>query len=188
MIIQYLPRLEKKRIVLASRSPRRVEILKLLRLPFQVSPSSFPETMDPRKFSSPSEYAMENARNKAADVLERLRTGLSQTYDVDLVIGADTVVDIDGRVLEKPDSEVAAVEMLESLSGRRHLVHSGVSLYWKSLRGQWNCTSFSETTEVEMASLGSSEIVAYVKTGEPMDKSGAYGIQGIGGSLVKVRC
>ncbi|EME30389.1 septum formation protein [Galdieria sulphuraria] len=185
MLIQYLPRLENKRIILASRSPRRQEILRLLKLPFEVFPSSFPENFDPLRYSSPTVYSVENAKNKALDILERLCTERKQDSDIDLVIGADTVVEIDGQVLEKPESEASAVEMLQLLSGRKHLVHSGVCLYWKSCKSNWSLITFSETTEVEMARISSLEILAYVKTGEPMDKSGAYGIQGIGGSFVK---
>lgn len=92
MLIQYLPRLEKKGIILASRSPRREEILKLLKLPFQVIPSSFPENFDPRKYSSPAAYAIENAKNKASNVLEVLLEEKTTSSTVDLVIGADTVV------------------------------------------------------------------------------------------------
>ncbi|GJQ10513.1 hypothetical protein GpartN1_g2798.t1 [Galdieria partita] len=185
MLIQYLSKLEKKRIVLASRSPRREEILRLLKLPFEVLPSSFLENLDPQRYPSPAAYAIENAKNKASNVFERLCTERKQVSNIDLIIGADTVVEIGGRVLEKPESEASAVEMLQLLSGRKHLVHSGVCLYWKSCMGEWRLISFSETTEVEMATIGALEIISYVRTGEPMDKSGAYGIQGIGGSFVK---
>eukprot|EP00871_Galdieria_phlegrea_P005736 jgi/Galph1/64/GphlegSOOS_G4808.1 len=185
MLIQYLPLLRQKHIVLASSSPRRQEILKLLNIEFEVLSSGFPENLDPLEFDSPASYAIENAKKKASYALKKLKE--KGHVEVDLVIGADTIVVVDNIILEKPQSEAGAADMLQSLSGRRHLVYSGVCLYWRSPRdcSTNNYTCFSETTEVEMAKLSLPEISAYIRTKEPFDKSGAYGIQGIGGCLVK---
>lgn len=100
-------------------------------------------------------------------------------------------VDLDGNILEKPDDEAHAHAMLSSLSGRQHLVHSGVAVFSsKGPRSKTNGTplpvvSFCESTRVTFATLTSEEIWSYVRSGEPMDKAGAYGIQGLGGQMVR---
>ncbi|CAM9997071.1 unnamed protein product, partial [Sphacelaria rigidula] len=92
---------------------------------------------------------------------------------------------LDGRILEKPTDDEHAFSMLSSLSGRKHLVHSGVSIFTEKLGKTDAAVSFCETTEVLFATLTPEEIRAYIRTREPMDKSGSYGIQGAGGQLVK---
>jgi len=162
--------------VLASSSPRRVEILNgILGLQVEVVPSTFEENLDKSCFTAHA-YVQENARQKALEVYGRLE---AQGQAPALVIGADTVVVIDGQILEKPKSREAAVAMLQRLSGRSHEVVTGVALLY---RGQAAGAAveqlFAERTEVEFASLPAALIEAYVESGEPMDKAGSYGIQG----------
>ncbi|KEP61203.1 UNVERIFIED_CONTAM: septum formation protein maf, putative [Hammondia hammondi] len=101
-----------------------------------------------------------------------------------IVIGADTVVELDGQILEKPEDEQDARRMLASLSGRTHAVHTAVCLYSRQRGAEHPVAAFVETTKVTMVALGRDDIEAYVRTGEPMDKAGSYGIQGIAGQFV----
>eukprot|EP00696_Hemimastix_kukwesjijk_P008959 gnl/Hemi2/21311_TR7073_c0_g1_i1.p1 gnl/Hemi2/21311_TR7073_c0_g1~~gnl/Hemi2/21311_TR7073_c0_g1_i1.p1 ORF type:complete len:222 (-),score=43.85 gnl/Hemi2/21311_TR7073_c0_g1_i1:186-851(-) len=181
MLLQYLTELSKKIIVLASGSPRRKEILTNLGLVFQVVPSTFPENLDKSRFT-PEQYVIENSRIKAEEVATSLKHA-GQTFDV--VIGADSVVVLDGDILEKPSSEQHAFDMLTRLSGRSNVVFSGVSLVLPNPDGGFCVTSFSERTEVEFAPLTPDLINAYIATREPLDKAGAYGIQGLGSSFVR---
>lgn len=174
MIMEHLPRLQSKNIILASQSPRRREILTLMGLPFSAVPSGFEENLDKSSFKAPRDYVMANAHGKAADVA-------ASHAGADLVIGSDTVVVLDEKILEKPTSEGEAFRMLKELSGRQHTVATGVSVIAKG----GATTTFAEETTVWFAELTDDMIGAYVKTGEPMDKAGAYGIQGRGGVLVR---
>ena len=150
-------------VVLASGSPRRRELLLQAGLTgFRVEPARVDETMAPD--TPPEKMVMQLSRRKAAAVC--CRPG-------ELAIGADTIVWLDGQVLGKPDSPERAGEMLARLSGRRHAVYTGVTL----LRGLERMTEY-EMTEVWFRRLEQREIEAYVRSGEPMDKAGAYAIQG----------
>ncbi len=172
MIAPHIPYLAKKRVVLASASPRRSEILNLLGLTCVVEPSRFDErTLRDQKFESPTQYVAASARSKAGEVAGRV--------DCDLLIAADTVVVLDDQILEKPASDDEAKRFLRRLSDRHHTVLTGVCLYAGEVVVQ-----FVEQTKVKFAALPDSVIEAYVRSGEPLDKAGAYGIQGIGGSLV----
>lgn len=192
MLIQHVASLAKCRIILASASPRRRELLAGLGLPVEVIPSSFSEDLDKAAYATAGAYAAATASHKAADVTakalrEAQANGLVPPH---LVIAADTVVEIDGVVLEKPLSAADAIRMLTSLSGRTHHVYTGVALVLPAeedplVGGKPLMRSFDECTEVQFASLSLEEIEAYVRTGEPMDKAGAYGIQGLGGCLVR---
>lgn len=152
-------------IILASASPRRREILKLLDLPFEVIPAEAESSIDP---SLPLEEAvMLVARGKAEEI--------AASHPDRVVVGADTVVAIDGKVLGKPRDRQQAQEMLKTLQGREHEVFTGV----------WVCgpdegKGFTDRAKVEFYPLTDAEIDDYIATGEPMDKAGAYGIQGIG--------
>ena len=175
----HLRLLNSQHVVLASASPRRSELLRQIGLTgFQVSPSSFDELLDKASCDGASGYARETARCKAQEVASRSFNGQLAS----VVIGADTVVEVDGVVLEKPADAADASRMLRSLSGRRHAVHTGVALYFPR-RGQ-TCRSFSETTHVQFAHLTEDAIAAYVASGEPNDKAGAYGIQGAAAAFV----
>ncbi|KAM7295447.1 putative bifunctional dTTP/UTP pyrophosphatase/methyltransferase protein [Ixodes scapularis] len=173
--------LDKKRIVLASASPRRREILRVLGLRCQIVASSFKENLDKSRFAQPVDYALATAIGKAQSVAKALR---EEPTPVDLVIGADTIVVQDGQILEKPKDASDAVRMLTQLSGKTHLVQTGVALvHWCG--SELKTRTLQETTEVSVALLSPAVIEAYVATGEPFDKAGAYGIQGKGGSLVE---
>lgn len=153
-------------LVLASTSPRRRELLGLLGLPFEVIGSGYDESqINPAAFAPP-DYVAALARGKAAEVAGRLDAGT-------LVIGADTTVVLDGAFLNKPADAADAKRMLRSLSGRTHEVYTGLCL----IHGPKVRTDFA-ATEVTFDTLTDSVLDAYVATGEPLDKAGAYGIQG----------
>lgn len=158
-------------LVLASGSPRRKELLKLLTDDFSVEPADIDETVtkDIELIKFPEYLAIKKSRY----IFER-------SHFNDTVIGCDTGVFIDGIMLGKPESENQAKEMLRLLSGRTHKVITGCSIFHKGVN-----VSFSETTLVEFYPLTIEEIEAYVATGDPMDKAGGYGIQGKGATLVK---
>lgn len=148
-------------LILASQSPRRRELLSLLRIPFSVRVADIDETMDPQKppFDEVARLSREKARAIAADAR-------------DVVIAADTIVVCDGKVLGKPRDEAEAEQMLTLLSGRDHQVMTGVTV----LRGERSRT-FTEVTDIHFRPISLQEIRAYIATGDPMDKAGAYGIQ-----------
>lgn len=158
-------------VILASASPRRQELLKLIFDNFEVIPAEIDETV--RKSIELTQYPEYLALKKSRHIAEK------RPID-DIVIGCDTGVFIDDVMLGKPKNKEQAYEMLKMLSGRTHKVITGVSIFCK---GQNIC--FSETTEVEFYPLTDREIKEYVETAEPMDKAGAYGIQGKGALLVK---
>lgn len=149
-------------LILASQSPRRQELLRLFGVPFRVEVADIDETMDPQK--SPFDEVARVSRCKA------LAIGRGEE---DVVVAADTIVVCQGRVLGKPHSQEEAVQMLQLLSGRDHQVMTGVTV----LCGDREQV-FTEVTDLHFRQLTEREILAYVRTGEPMDKAGAYGIQG----------
>ena len=158
-------------IILASQSPRRRELLERMGLaPFSVIPARGEEIADPAL--SPPERVEELSRRKAAEV--------AASHPDSLVIAADTVVSIDGLVLGKPRSEEDAVRMLSRLSGREHTVYTGLTLRLGS-----RADTGHEAALVRFRPLSPADIDHYVATGEPMDKAGAYGIQGYGAMLVE---
>lgn len=157
-------------LILASGSPRRKELLARAGYIFRIIVSDAEEDLP--SHAEPAEIAMRNASLKAKAVA-------SMCSPSELVIGADTIVAIDGVLFGKPRDEEEAHSMLEALSGRTHQVITGVCLMGKDIY-----QPFSETTDVTFRKLSPDEIDAYVKTGEPLDKAGAYGIQGKGGALV----
>lgn len=149
-------------LILASASPRRKELLRLFGIPFSIRAADIDETMDPEK--PPYEEVARVSRQKAQAVCGS---------EEDIVIAADTIVVCGGRVLGKPGSAEEATRMLELLSGRDHQVMTGVTV----LRGE-QCETFTEVTDLHFRELAPWEIRRYVASGEPMDKAGAYGIQG----------
>lgn len=153
-------------IVLASTSPRRRELLGLLGLPFEVVGSGYDESQIDPSALAPSDYVVELARGKAAEVAGRVSSDA-------LVLGADTTVVLDSACLNKPEDAADARRMLRLLGGRTHEVYTGLCLR----RGPKVLTECA-VTEVTFAALTDSVIDAYVATGEPLDKAGAYGIQG----------
>jgi len=167
-----------KRIILASESPRRRELLGTIIRKFEVMPSGFKENLAKVCFGGPQDYAIATAKGKGEDVVSRISTDGPVTDTI--VIAADTVVDLGGEIFEKPKSEQEAKEMLRSLSGKEHLVHTGVFI-WCDNRTE----VFSETTKVKFTEISNKAIEAYVKTGEPMDKAGSYGVQALGQLFVE---
>ena len=179
------------RLVLASASPRRRELLSQIGLEFTVMPSTKEENA---KTTEAGALVQELSRQKAVDIWEQLSGGQGQNPDADqeqiaeetqepnlngkrqpelLVIGADTVVCCEGKILGKPHDREAAVEMLTALQGRSHEVYTGVTLYH-----QRETVTFFECTQVEFYPMTEAEISDYIDSKEPMDKAGAYGIQG----------
>jgi len=158
------------RVVLASGSPRRHQLLNLIGIKHEVNPANIDETMRPRE--APRRHAERLAREKAAIIAVR---------DPDLItIGADTVVVINRKVLGKPADTSDAARMLAMLSGREHTVITAVAV----ARGK-KLRSAIEEVQVKFRRLRDDEIEAYIATGEPMDKAGAYGIQGFGATIVE---
>ena len=172
------------RVVLASASPRRRELLALTGLRegvhFEVSPSTFAEDLAKEDFASPAEYTLATATAKAREVAGRSLRGRGGAAH--LVIGADTTVEHEGTVLEKPGDAADAAAMLRRLAGNTHRVHTGVCIF--AGRDDAPAAAFVETTVVRFADIDESDIAAYVESGEPMDKAGAYGIQGAAAQFV----
>lgn len=164
-----------KKIVLASKSPRRREILENLGVDFEVIESNADESTVSSDGISVELYVQELALIKAADCAKNVED------DATLIISADTVVSLDNKILGKPKDEEEAFLMLKSLSGKTHEVYTGFCVM-KSGDADSVCRACK--TEVTFKELTDDEILAYIKTGEPMDKAGAYGIQGLGGLLV----
>lgn len=166
---------QKLRLVLASASPRRRELLSQIGLEFTVMPSTKEENA---KATEAGALVQELSRQKAVDIWEQL-SGADNQPEL-LVIGADTVVCCEGKILGKPHSREAAAEMLTALQGRSHEVYTGVTLYTQS-----EAVTFFECTQVEFYPMTEAEISDYIDSNEPMDKAGAYGIQGLGARFVK---
>ncbi len=161
------------RVVLASGSARRRELLKMIFDEYDVIASEADEDIGSYP---PSELVLRLSELKASEVFERVRTEEGAADDL-LVIGSDTVVALDDRILGKPVDESDACEMLKALSGREHKVFTGVALIRQAGDGEMKKRCFFEETSVHIARMSDEEIREYVATGEPMDKAGAYGIQ-----------
>ena len=160
-----------ERILLASASPRRLELLQSLGFAVRVEPSTYGEPDDPAL--APRELAIRHAAAKAREVRER--------FPDEVILAADTVVDVDGRALGKPRDAMQAHQMLRTLSGREHQVHTAYAI---GFPGRAELFEDAATTRVRFYPLDDDEITGYVASGEPMDKAGAYGIQGRAASLV----
>ncbi len=162
---------QEKPLVLASASPRRHEILSRGGVAHTVRPSDIDESvfegLEPRI---------------QVQLLAASKAAAAAKHDDAWILGADTVVVLDGKTLGKPRDEADAVRMLSMLSGRSHFVYTGIALLCaKTGRMRTHC----EETTVTFRTLSETEILEYVQTGEPMDKAGSYGIQGLGGALVE---
>ncbi len=158
------------KIILGSRSPRRRELLAKLGLEFRILTADVDEAMD--LTADPAAEVARISAKKAAAILPL-------AGEEELVVCADTIVVLDDRIMGKPADAAEAARMLRALSGRTHRVLTGVTIH--SARGQ---KTVVETTEVTFRPLREAEIAAYIATGEPMDKAGAYGIQGTAGLFV----
>ena len=149
-------------LILASQSPRRRDLLTMLGLDFTIITADIDETMDPA-------LSVEDA---VAEVCKRKAEAVAALYPHDTIISADTIVVVDGRVLGKPRDAAHAKEMLRLLSGRTHLVLTAFCLWQNGV-----ADTHVEQTHLRFRTLSEEEIAAYVATGSPMDKAGAYGIQ-----------
>ena len=168
---------ERKKIVLASASPRRRELMKLLNMKFAVKTSDEEEVY---QSTEPEEIVKELARQKAGNVAKHCKNSW--------VIGADTVVVIDGEILGKPKTTEEAISMILRLQGRSHQVYTGVAILETGENPECECLerdAHVERTDVTVWSMTEEEIREYVATGEPMDKAGGYGIQGAFAVYVK---
>ena len=166
-----------EKIVLASASPRRKELLERADLKFTVIPSKGEEEIT----GDTPEQVVENlSRSKAFFVAEELK----EEKEVELVIGADTIVVYQDQILGKPVDEQDAFDTLTRLSGNSHQVYTGVTVLVRN-GDSWEDHTFSERTDVHFYPVSAEEIQDYIHTGEPMDKAGSYGIQGNFGVYVK---
>ena len=163
------------RIYLASRSPRRGELLGQIGVRFEVLPSDVDESALPGE--SPEHYVLRLARAKAEACVRLL---VAQELPVMPVLAADTTVCIDGMILGKPESDADAAAMLRRMSDRWHAVHTAIAVAQDG-----RVETALSSTQVEMAPLTEAEIAAYVASGEPRDKAGSYGIQGLAGVFVR---
>ena len=162
------------KIILASASDRRKDILSQVGISYEVMPSSIDE--DAIQADTPAALVEALSAAKAEDIAERLTKNF-------VIIGADTVVVKDNSILGKPSDEAEAAKMLQMLQGNRHEVYTGVTLI--SPEGKGLIDTFHVRTIVDMIPMTAAQIDAYIKTGEPMDKAGAYGIQGRGAAYIQ---
>lgn len=158
------------KVVLASQSPRRRELLTLIGIPHEVRPADVDETV------GPDETPIPHCERLARDKIQALAVNEPDT----VVIGSDTIVVVNETILGKPHSQQHAIAMLTQLSGRTHTVYTAVAVAWNG-----EIVSGVEKVAVTFRELTAGQIEAYVKTGEPMDKAGAYGIQGFGATNIE---
>jgi septum formation protein len=171
--------LDKKKLILASSSPRRAQILTRERVNFEIKipgrckeESIFSDLQ--AKNSCPVTHVLELSKRKAQSVADEIEEGI--------VLGADTIVVLDGEILGKPKNKEDALLILKRLSGKMHQVYTGITLINKSTG---KMISDYDLTKVKFNQLEEQEVLNYIATGEPMDKAGAYGIQGMGSFLVE---
>ena len=155
-------------LILASKSPRRKELLSIITTDFEIIPAIGEENADPAL--SPDMFVQELAKQKALEI--------AALHPDDVVIGSDTVVAAKGEILGKPKDKDDAFRMLSMLSGNTHSVFTGVTLVLIDKSGRAGELVFYEKTDVKMHKMTEQEIDRYIATGEPMDKAGSYGIQG----------
>lgn len=165
------------RFILASQSPRRKELLASIGLDFEVIVSDADESVVSKENTPVNVYVQELALIKAAASAKQVLKDKNA-----IIISADTIVVLDGKILGKPKNEDDAFDMLKSLSGRTHEVYTGYCVM-RIKDGYTVCNSIK--TEVTFKTISDDKILRYIRTSEPMDKAGAYGIQGIGGMLVE---
>lgn len=161
----------KQQLILASKSPRRVELMRQIGLQFTVCPANIDESVEAGL--KPAEAVALISRRKALEICR-------QHSKEAIVVACDTVVACDDRIFGKPNGPEDAAAMLRTLSGRTHMVYSGLTVCRNA-----EAVTITECTEVTFRTLTDTEILAYVRSGEPMDKAGAYGIQGLGAVLIE---
>ncbi len=162
-------------VILASKSPRRRELLDQIGVVYRCVPSEKPEVLTS---TIPKDVVMELSRQKASDVAEIVEDGRER-----LIIGSDTVVAFEDKILGKPKDEQDAFDMILMLSGKTHEVYTGVTVIYQN-ESQQEIHTFYECTKVFVDNLSEQNIRDYIATGEPMDKAGSYGIQGYFGKYV----
>lgn len=171
-MLALLKNIDQFKIILASQSPRRLELLKMIGLDFEVKPSNIIEKN--HNSLQPLDYALMNAKEKARVVSEK--------YPNSVVISADTIVVLGNQILEKPENDNHAFEILKQLNGKTHEVITAFGVILKSKE----ISKFDyERTKVKFRKLPHDKIKAYVKTSEPLDKAGGYGAQGLGSLLIE---
>ena len=170
------------RIVLASASPRRRELLSQAGFEFDVIPSKGEEIITKEH---PAEVVEELSLQKAREVAERILSGSEEIRDFSVVVGADTVVAANHRILGKPADRDDARRMITELQGNVHQVYTGVTLIVKDPDGGLRAATFHECTDVDVCGMTMEEIEDYISTREPYDKAGAYGIQGSFGIYIR---
>ena len=178
------------RIILASASPRRKELLEQVGVEFEICPAKGEEVIT---HTSPEDVVLELSRQKAQDVAAGILSyntshpELTTPQDI-LVIGADTVVAYEGNILGKPRDEADASRTIAMLAGHTHSVYTGVALVFMDASGRAGVHSFYEKTDVTVYPMNEQEIARYVASKEPMDKAGSYGIQGLFAVHIKEIC
>lgn len=198
-VLPYLKEINfNRRVILASASPRRSELLKLMGLTsFEVIKSSFEENISHSLYSDNRDYCSATARQKGLDVIKELEKDseyiISDELKSIILFSADTIVDYGGKIFEKPKDYDDAYSMLSQLNGKEHSVHTAVTIFGNrsfkngALRTSsfTNLSSFVETSKVKFINMSENDIKFYLSTNEPFDKSGSYGIQGLGGQFVE---
>lgn len=173
--------LQQKRIILASSSPQRKQLLQSIGLNFEIIVSDFAEDLDLSSYrDNLSQYVIDTAEQKCRLVLNQIKLADHEKTNV-IIIGADTMCSLNNQVYGKPSDKEDAFRMLKTFSNNTHQVCTGVCL----LQGDLTQKTFSETTDVMFGSIDDQTIQAYIDTGEPMNKAGSYGIQSLGASLVR---
>ena len=163
------------KIILGSQSPRRKELLSNILSNFEIIPSSFDEsTIKPEDFPNPIDFVKEQSKRKCQELANHIK-------DADIVITADTIVTFDGHIIGKPHTHEKAFEMIKSLSGREHIVVTGVFVSFPKIE---KTISFEEETKVFFYNVPEEVIKAYADSNDPLDKAGAYGIQSGAMSLI----
>ncbi|XP_055904189.1 dTTP/UTP pyrophosphatase [Eupeodes corollae] len=167
-----------KRIILASGSPRRQELVKTIGLNAELCPSMFEENLNPEDYKEFSEFVELTAQGKAEEVYDRLK---AETPEADLlVIAADTMVTMGKEIYGKPKDASDAFQMLSRLAGNCNTPHTGVVI-----KHAGGVVRFTESAKVYFGQLSQEQIQAYVDSGEPLDKAGAFGINGLGGAMIE---
>jgi septum formation protein len=165
--------LKNKKLILASASPRRKELLKLLGLSFITMPADVDETIHASDHINPKRYVQKIA-------LQKFKSNQKKVDEDCLIIAADTTVYLNKQILGKPNNKDEAHAYLKLLSGQKHIVYTGLSVAYQD-----TILTDVEKTYVHFANLSDEEIWQYIQTGEPMDKAGAYGIQGYGSQFIE---
>ena len=175
-------------IILGSASPRRKDLLKLMGIyNFEVITSNFDENLDKNLFPTVADYCLGTAIEKGTSISNFKNKPMKSNNIGTILICADTVVSIDGMVLEKPRDRAEAIDMMNLLNNRQHVVHTGVAIFTDARGADEKLllrSSFLKSTIVKFSDLSQADINAYVDLGEGVDKAGGYGIQGFGAQMI----